>query len=187
MKLLAVLARIGLLLLRRRWAPGKRRTPGRRHMPAPEAGSVIAGKAWVTDGDSLRVSGHRVRFSGLDAPELDQWAKHRDGYWFKHGKRVKRALIRAVGGRHVEVSVKGIDRHGRVLGRVTCDGKDVGAWLVRNGHAVAAYGDLYKGVEQEARREKRGLWSHEVAFDPRYWRRKQEKRGRQRDEDGRDL
>lgn len=173
MKLLAVLARIALLLPRRRWTPGKRRAPGRRHVPAPGAGSVIAGKAWVTDGDGLRVSGHRVRFAGLDAPELDQWAKHRDGTWFKHGRRVKRALIRAVGGRHVEVTVEGSDQYGRVLGRVTCDGKDVGAWLVRNGHAIAAYGDRYKDIESEARREGRGLWSHDVAFDPRYWRRRQ--------------
>ena len=179
MKLLAVLARIALLLLlpRRRWTPGKRRAPGRRHVPAPGAGSVITGKAWVTDGDGLRVSGHRVRFAGLDAPELDQWAKHRDGTWFKHGRRVKRALIRAVGGRHVEVTVEGSDQYGRVLGRVTCDGKDVGAWLVRNGHAIAAYGDRYKDIENEARREGRGLWSHEVAFDPRYWRRRQAGRG----------
>lgn len=174
MDLLAVLVRAAFRLLRQQ----RRRRPGRkRRLPAPETGSVIAGKAWVTDGDSLRVSGHRVRFSGLDAPELDQWAKHRDGTWFKHGKRVKRTLIRAVGGRHVEVSVEGIDRHGRVLGRVTCDGKDVGAWLVRNGHAIAAYGDRYKDVEQEARREGRGLWGHDVAFDPRYWRRRQAGRG----------
>ncbi len=170
MDILAVLVRAAFRLLRQQ----RRRQPGRaRHTPAPEVGGIIAGKAWVTDGDGLRVSGHRVRFSGLDAPELDQWAKHRDGTWFKHGKRVKRALIRAVGGRHVEVSVEGIDRHGRLLGCVTCDGKDVGAWLVRNGHAIAAYGDRYKGVEQEARREGRGLWGHDVAFDPRYWRHRQ--------------
>lgn len=174
MELFAVLVRTAFRLLRRR----RRRPPGRRRRPpAPEAGSVIAGKAWVTDGDSLRVSGHRIRFSGLDAPEMDQWAKHRDGTWFKHGKRVKRALIRTVGGRQVEVSVEGIDRHGRVLGRVTCSGRDVGAWLVRNGHAIAAYGDRYKDVENEARRERRGLWGHDVAFDPRYWRRRQAKRG----------
>ena len=181
MRLFAILARAALFLLlrgrRRRWTPGRRRAPGRRPIPAPDAGSVIAGKAWVTDGDGLRVSGHRVRFAGLDAPELDQWAKHGDGYWFKHGKRVKRALIRTVGGRHVEVTVEGVDQYGRVLGCVTCDGKDVGAWLVRNGHAIAAYSDRYKDIESEARREKRGLWSHEVAFDPRDWRRKQAGRG----------
>ena len=73
--------------------------------------------------------------------------------------------------------MEGSDQYGRVLGRVTCDGKDVGAWLVRNGHAVAAYGDRYKDIENEARREGRGLWSHDVAFDPRYWRRRQAGRG----------
>ena len=181
MELLAVLALAAVFLLlrqrRRRWTPRGRRAPGRGRLPAPEAGSVIAGKAWVTDGDGLRVSGHRVRFAGLDAPELDQWAKRADGAWFKHGKRVKRALVREVGGRHVEVAVEGTDRYGRVLGRVTCDGRDVGAWLVRNGHAIAAYGDRYKDIEREARREKRGLWSHEVAFDPRDWRRRQARRG----------
>ena len=159
MRLFAILARAALFLLlrgrRRRWTPGRRRAPGRRPIPAPEAGSVIAGKAWVTDGDGLRVSGHRVRFAGLDAPELDQWAKH--------------------GG--LVLRVTDIDQYGRVLGRVTCDGKDVGAWLVRNGHAIAAYSDRYKDIESEARREKRGLWSHEVAFDPRDWRRKQAGRG----------
>ena len=82
-----------------------------------------------------------------------------------------------MGGQHVEVKVEGLDRHGRVLGQVTCDGKDVGAWLVRNGHAIAAYGDRYKGVEREARQEKRGLWGHDVAFDPRYWRRRNAGRG----------
>jgi len=42
----------------------------------------LAGKAYVTDGDGIRVSGQEVRFAGLDAPEFDQAAKHRDGYWF---------------------------------------------------------------------------------------------------------
>ena len=55
---------------------------------------TITGKAYVTDGDGIRVSGYDVRFSGLDAPEWDQLAKHHHGYWFNHGKRVKSALIR---------------------------------------------------------------------------------------------
>ena len=181
MEFVAILALAAAFLLlrrrRRRWTPRRRRAQGVRRLPTPDAGSVIAGKAWVTDGDGLRVSGYTVRFAGLDAPEWDQWAKHRDGYWFKHGKRVKSSLIETIGGRHVRVTVEGYDKYDRVIGTVTCDGKDVGAWLVRNGHAIAAYGDRYKGVEQEARREKRGLWGHDVAFDPRYWRRRQAGRG----------
>ena len=179
MEFVAVLAVAAVFLLLRgrrwRWAPRKQRAPGRRRMPA--RGGVIAGKAWVTDGDGIRVSRREIRFACLDAPEWDQWAEHEDGYWFKHGKRVKGALIRAVGGRQVEGTVEGTDKYGRLVGTVTCEGKDVGEWLVRNGHAIAAYGDRYKDVEQEARRERRGLWSHEVAFDPRYWRRKRMKQG----------
>ena len=180
MELAAIIALAVLLLLfrqrRRRWIPRRRRTPGRRRLPTPEAGSVIAGKAWVTDGDGLRVARREIRFAALDAPEWDQWAKHGDGYWFRHGKRVKSALIGAIGGKHVEVTVEGRDRYGRLVGTVMCDGKDVGAWLVRNGHAIAAYGDRYKEVEREARRERRGLWGHDVAFDPRHWRRRRAKR-----------
>ena len=96
-----------------------------------------------------------------------------DGYWFEHGKRVKSALIDAIGGKHVEVTVEGLDKYGRLVGTVMCDRKDVGAWLVRNGHAIAAYGERYKDLEREARQEGRGLWGHDVAFDPRYWRRRQ--------------
>ena len=61
MDFLAVLVRAAFRLLRQQ----RRRQPGRkRRLPAPDTGSIIAGKAWVTDGDSLRVSGHRVVQTG---------------------------------------------------------------------------------------------------------------------------
>lgn len=128
---------------------------------------TIAGKAYVTDGDGIRVAGQEVRIAGLDAPEWDQKARHRDGYWFSHGKRVKSALIREIGGKHVRVSVEGTDRFGRLLGTVTCKGRDIGEWLVREGHAIAAYSDRYRHVEREARAAKRGMWGHAHNFDPR--------------------
>lgn len=130
----------------------------------------LAGKAYVTDGDGIRVRGHEVRFAGLDAPEWDQKAKHRHGYWFAHGRRVKSALIERIGGRHVHVVVEDHDRFGRAVGVVTCDGRDVGEWLVREGHAIAAYDGRYKHAEREARRTKTGMWSNAVNIDPRAWR-----------------
>ena len=144
--------------------------PGAGYPEPPDIGSVVAGTAYVTDGDGIRVSGCVVRFAGLDAPEWDQWAKHSDGYWFRHGERVKKALIETIGNRHVTVTVEKYDKYDRLIGAVVCDGKDVGAWLVRNGHAIAAYSDRYEHIEREARREKRGLWGYDVAFDPRAWR-----------------
>lgn len=131
---------------------------------------MLSGKAYVTDGDGVRVQGREVRFAALDAPEWDQRAQHRDGYWFGHGKRVKSALINEIGGRHVQVSVEDWDRYGRAVGTVTCDGRDIGAWLVSEGHAIAAYGDRYKAAEAEARAAMRGMWAHRRNIDPRAWR-----------------
>ena len=83
---------------------------------------TITGKAYVTDGDGIRVARQEVRIAGLDAPEWDQKAKHRDGYWFSHGERVKSALVQEIGGKHVSVSVEGTDKFGRLLGTVTYKG-----------------------------------------------------------------
>ena len=145
-----------------------------RTRPARRVGSPaqeITGKAWVTDGDGIRVAGYEVRFAGLDAPEWDQKAKHRDGHWFNHGKRVKNALVQKIGGKHVRIAVEGEDKFGRLVGTVTCNGEDIGEWLVREGHAIAAYDDRYKHVEREARKARRGMWAHAHNFDPRAHRR----------------
>ena len=135
-------------------------------------GDTISGRAHVTDGDGIKVRGYRVRLAGLDVPEWNQPAKHRFGFWFNHGKRVKRALKREVGGKRVEVVVEGFDRYSRVLGTVSCRGQDVGEWLVRSGHAIACFDRRYESAEHEARSERRGMWRYDQAFDPRDWRRK---------------
>ena len=151
-----------------RW-PRRRRPRNRVSWPV-YSGETITGKAYVTDGDGITVSGYAIRLTGLDAPEWGQVARHQHGYWFNHGKRVKSALINAIGGKYVQVAVEGYDKYGRVLGSVTCDGKDVGAWLVQNGYAISAYGDQYKDIEREARLARRGLWGHVETHDPRAWR-----------------
>ena len=177
MEILVVLlvVAVGLYFLLRglfRKRPRKRRRARRQRRTG-----TLAGKAYVTDGDGIRVSGQEIRFAGLDAPEWDQVAKHGDGYWFGHGKRVKSALIREIGGRRVEVTVEDYDKFGRAVGIVTCNGKDVGEWLVREGHAIAAYSDRYKHVEREARQAKRGMWGHAVNIDPRQWRHRKTSQG----------
>ena len=101
---------------------------------------------------------------------LNRRGRLRDVYWFGHGRRVKSALIREVGVRPVHVMIEDCDRFGRMVGTVTCDGRDVGEWLVREGDAIATYDDRYERVEREARRTKRGIWAHTVNTDPRRWR-----------------
>ena len=169
----------------RRTRQGQRRAASRQSSVAQPHPShriespprTISGKAYVTDGDGIRVAGQEVRLAGLDAPEWDQKAKHRDGYWFSHGKRVKSELIRKIGGKHVRVSVEGTDKFGRLLGSVTCKGRDIGEWLVREGHAIAAYSDRYVHIEREAREAKRGMWAHAHNFDPRAHRHRERRKG----------
>ena len=142
---------------------------GRRRRKRP--GDVIKGWAKVTDGDGVKVRGYTVRLAGLDAPEWNQKAKHRFGFWFNQGKRVKRALVRELAGRRVQVRVEGYDRYGRALGTVSCRGRDVGEWLVRSGQAIACFDSRYKAAEREAQSERRGMWGYDQAFDLRAWRR----------------
>ena len=135
-------------------------------------GDTITGRAYVTDGDGIKVAGYRVRLAALDAPEWNQPAKHHYGFWFNHGKRVKGALIREIGGRRVQVQTEGFDRYGRVLGTVSCRGHDVGEWLVRSGHAIACFDSRYQDAESAAKSERRGMWGYKEAYDPRAWRRR---------------
>lgn len=130
----------------------------------------ITGKAWVVDGDTIKVTGYTIRIGGLDAPELRQMSLSHDGYWFDHGKSVHTVLSRKIGGQHVCVRSREYDAYGRVVGTVTCGDTYIGGWLVRNGLAVAAYDERYKQLEGEARRDKCGVWSVAEAYDPTTWR-----------------
>lgn len=136
---------------------------------------VLEGEAAVTDADGLLMQGTKVRFAGLDAPEFNQIAKiGEDDDWINHGLMVKNALAERIGGRPVRVEVESWDRYGRAVGTVTQDGRDIGEWLVRHGHAVAAYGDRYKATEQDAKEACRGMWGFAKCFDPRFWRHRKE-------------
>ena len=48
-----------------------------------EPRAAIIGNAWVIDGDTIEISGTRIRLEGIDAPELDQPAPIRRG---RHGR-----------------------------------------------------------------------------------------------------
>ena len=124
------------------------------------------GKAYVVDGNTLKVARTFIRIEGIAAPDLGQIVKDTNGSVVDQGKRAKSELINEIGGKEVRIVVKGYGEFGRVIGSVTCDSKDVGEWLVSNGYA-AAYGDQYKSSEREARKEKRGIWGCVKSTAPR--------------------
>jgi endonuclease YncB( thermonuclease family) len=117
----------------------------------------------VMDGDTVEVldinrNTHRIRLSGIDAPERGQ----------AFGNRAKQALSSLVGGKHVMVIADKRDRYQRLIGKIITEGKDANLALVRDGMAwwFRKYAHeqsprdrtLYKAAEEQARKKKIGLW-----------------------------
>jgi len=136
------------------------RPPGRRTAGAP-TGAV----EYVFDGDTvLLADGRRVRYIGIDCPELDS-ANDRNR---RLASAARDLNVRLVGGKTVrlEYDVETKDRYGRTLAYVYVGDTFVNGALVRAGLARSkVYGDntRYAGeldrLEEAARAEGRGLWA----------------------------
>jgi micrococcal nuclease len=125
--------------------------------------------ARVVDGDTIElVGGERVRYIGVNAPEsvkpnsaVECFGKEASA---KNKELVEGQAIR------LEKDVSDRDKYGRLLRYVYLeDGTFVNDWLVREGYAYAAtfppdvrYSDQFKQAQQEARKNKRGLWADET-------------------------
>ncbi|MCR4266708.1 thermonuclease family protein [Nitratireductor sp. ZSWI3] len=126
----------------------------------------LSGAVTVNDGDTLTLSGVRIRLLGLDAPEFQQTCSRR-GVTYSCGREARNVLRGLIGAGEVKCEGHEHDRYDRLLARCSVNGKDLGEALVAGGWAVA-YGD-YGAAEAEARRARRGIWDGE--FDaPRDWR-----------------
>ncbi|AHG62876.1 thermonuclease family protein [Advenella mimigardefordensis] len=139
----------------------------------------------VIDGDTIDVlvnlQAIRVRLADIDAPELGQ----------PFSQRARRRLSGMILHQKVEIIETGTDRYGRTLGTVYAKSNDPGqiaqltninAVMVKGG---TAWANRYKGelanpqmyvLENEARRQRRGLWSDPNAQEPWEWRRKSKNR-----------
>jgi endonuclease YncB( thermonuclease family) len=131
------------------------------------AGPPLIGRAQVTDGDTLRLAGQRVRLTGLDAPELDQTCVGADGREWSCGAAARLFVAELLKGSDVNCRRSGRDVYRRVLASCTTDGQDIGARIVGAGWAVAEFG--YGVEEGEARAARRGIWSGSFTA-PAEWR-----------------
>lgn len=138
---------------------------------------TVMGRASVIDGDTLEIHGQRIRLWGVDAPEARQSCDDADGAAYACGRQSANRLDERLENKTVSCWLQDTDRYGRMVARCETDGADVGAWLVRQGHAVryARYaGAAYLIEEVAARRDKAGIWAGSFT-DPEDWRR--ERRG----------
>lgn len=129
----------------------------------------------VADGDTITVLDadkvqHKVRLTGIDAPEKKQ----------PFGNRSKQSLSDMVFNKTVTVETDKRDRYGRELGKVLAGGKDVNLEQVRTGFAwhykvyestqSATDRQVYTAAENEAKAAKRGLWADIDPIPPWEWR-----------------
>ena len=115
-----------------------------------DGGTVLRGKVYVIDGDTVVIQKTRIRLAGIDAPELEHpW-----------GKKSKWALHAMTKGQIVTAHVSEEMSHDRCVATCTlADGTDLAAELVRQGLAIdwpKFSGGKYAALEPEGVRER--LW-----------------------------
>lgn len=134
--------------------------------------TTIRGVARVVDGDTLVISGVRIRMAAVDAPERSQSCTDAHGELRLAGEDARLALTAKVAGQELRCDVGGSDVHGRTVAKCFMGREDLGAWLVRSGYAFAyrAYGVEYVAAEGEARAARRGVWAGRCE-PPWQWRR----------------
>ena len=128
--------------------------------------------AYVSDGDTLWVqpdaggAARKLRIDGIDAPEICQAG----------GPASRDALAARALHQRVLVKVLREDDYGRGLARISVEGQDLGAQMVREGQAWSSRwrhsSGPYAAEEAVARRAGRGLFAAGAAEVPRDFRKR---------------
>ena len=126
----------------------------------------------ITDGDTIRINGEKIRFSGIDAPELKQTCLKNNVIIFC-GLEAKNLLIKIIDNNDVICVYEGKDQYRRTLAECFLGDLSLSSYLVRNGYAFAyrKYSKKYIQDEEFAKENKNGLWSTEFEY-PWLWRKK---------------
>jgi len=118
----------------------------------------------VVDGDTIHLNGEKIRFTGIDTPELKQICINQ-GIIDPCGLTAKEILIDKISDNEVECIIKGKDQYKRTLAECFVDGESLSRYLVRSGYAFAyrKYSKKFIKDEDYARTKKIGIWA--MKFD----------------------
>ena len=119
----------------------------------------------IVDGDTIVLNGEKIRFSGIDTPELNQTCMNGDKKVFC-GKSAKMLLIKKIGNETPECISEGKDTYKRTLAECFVNGESLSAFLVRSGYAFAyrKYSDKFVKDEEFAKKNKLGMWSMKFQY-----------------------
>ncbi len=127
--------------------------------------NLFASHVTVIDGDTIRLGDVKIRFSGIDAPEINQTCVASEGK-VACGKISKDILIAKVTNNKISCSDEGKDVYGRILGECFVNGESLSSYLVREGFAFAyrKYSNKYIKDEEYAKFNNLGMWSMEFEY-----------------------
>ena len=133
----------------------------------------VVGPARVVDGDTIVISGERIRLHGIDAPELKQTCKTRKGNEQLCGQLAKQALEKLVRGQEVICKGGKRGRYKRLIAVCYVGPFNINEQMVTDGCALAyrQYSKDYVRAETFAKSRREGIWRTE--FKPPWeWRNK---------------
>ena len=130
----------------------------------------FAGNLKIVDGDTIVLNGEKIRFSGIDTPELKQTCMKDEQKVFC-GIFAKMLLIKKIGKETPTCISEGKDAYKRILAECFINGESLSSFLVRSGYAFAyrKYSKKFIKEEEFAKENKLGMWSMEFEY-PWYFR-----------------
>ena len=141
--------------------------------------NIIKGNAIVVDGDTIKINGKKIRFSGIDAPESYYRGKKQtcieDNKKVFCGQISKDKLIEKIGTNFVNCKIeKNKDIYKRLVGECFIKEESLSVFMVRNGYAFDwprySKGKFAKNQEH-AKINKSGFWNMKFEY-PWIWRKK---------------
>ena len=127
----------------------------------------------ITDGDTIKLNGDKIRFSGIDTPELKQTCVKND-VKILCGLNAKKILVDKIGNNQVICVREGKDHYKRVLAECFVNNESLSIYMVKNGYAfdyVKYSKKKYQEYENFAKKNKLGLWKTKFEY-PWVWRKK---------------
>ena len=119
----------------------------------------------IVDGDTIHLNGEKIRFTGIDTPELKQTCL-KDGVKDLCGVTAKQILIDKIENNNVECISEGKDQYKRILAECFVNNESLSSYLVRSGYAFAyrRYSKKFVTDENYAKINKIGMWSMEFDY-----------------------
>ena len=119
----------------------------------------------IIDGDTIHLNGKKIRFSGIDTPELKQTCKKNDKIIYC-GITAKKLLIDKIADQKVNCIEEGKDQYKRTLAECFVNDLSLSSYLVKKGYAFAyrKYSKKFIKDEDYARINSLGMWSMNFEF-----------------------